>query len=418
MASVRVKAAAARGVFAAPPSKSAAHRALIAAALSGDSRIRSISQSEDMTATLACLTALGAAYDRAGDTVTFRAANGEGTAIADCGESGSTLRFFVPIFAAMGKSVTFIGRGRLPQRPMTTYEECLPPHGVSLARPSVEGGIVTVSGKLRGGRYEVAGDVSSQFITGLLFALPLCEEDSEIVLTTPLQSGDYVEMTLDTLRQAGIAVKKTASGFTVKGGQTYRLQEHTVEGDWSQAAFLLVAGALGGDITVTNLRLDSKQGDKRIVSLLEDMGAAIVCEGEAVRCRKSALKGIEADVADIPDLVPVLSVAAAAAVGTSRWYNAARLRLKESDRLASTAALIHALGGCCEEQADALVIRGVPLHGGTVCGENDHRIVMSGAVASLLTDDEVVLTDAHSVAKSWPDFFETYKAWGGTVNEF
>ncbi len=418
MASVKVKAAAAHGVFAAPPSKSAAHRALIAAALSGDSRIRGISQSEDMLATLACLTALGAVYDRQGDTVIFCAERGAGAAVADCGESGSTLRFFVPIFAAMGKSVTFVGRGRMPQRPMTVYEECLPSHGVTLSRPSIDGGIVTVSGKLRGGRYEVAGDVSSQFITGLLFALPLCEEDSEIVLTTPLQSGDYVTLTIDILQQAGIAVEKTADGFAVKGGQHYRLQEHTVEGDWSQAAFLLAAGALGGDITVTNLRLDSKQGDKRIVSLLADMGADIVCEGETVRCRKSALAGIEADVADVPDLVPILSVTAAAAQGSSRWHNAARLRMKESDRLSSTAGLLRALGGCCEEQADALVIDGVPLHGGTVCGENDHRIVMSGAVASLLIDGEVILTDAHSVAKSWPDFFETYKAWGGTVNEF
>lgn len=418
MATVKVKADEACGVIAAPPSKSAAHRALIAAALSGDSRICGIAPSEDMAATLRCLSALGAAFERDGDTVAFSAVRSAGAPIADCGESGSTLRFFVPIFAALGKTVTFIGRGRLPARPMTTYEECLPSHGVTLTRPSIDGGIVTVSGRLCGGRYEVAGDVSSQFITGLLFALPLCEEDSEIVLTTPLQSGDYVEMTLCTLREAGIVVSKTASGYAIKGGQAYHLHAHTVEGDWSQAAFLLVAGALGGDIAVTNLRRDSIQGDKRIEALLAVMGADIFWEGDALRCRRSSLHGIEADVADVPDLVPVLSVAAAAADGTSRWYNAARLRIKESDRLATTAALITALGGVCEERADELVITGAPLHGGTVCGANDHRIVMSGAVASLAADGEVTLTDAHSIAKSWPDFFEVFKKWGGTVYEF
>ena len=417
MASVRVKAASAVGIFAAPPSKSAAHRALIAAALSGESRICGITHSEDMEATLRCLAALGIDFECDGEAVTFRGKRDGGAAIVDCGESGSTLRFFVPIFAALGYEATFVGHGRLPERPLTVYEECLPSHGAILSKPSVDGGILHVSGRLRGGRYAVAGDVSSQFITGLLLALPLCEEDSEIVLTTPLQSGDYVAMTIDILREAGIDITKTADGFAIKGGQTYSLREHTVEGDWSQAAFLLVAGAIGGDITVTNLCRDSLQGDKRIVQLLAAMGADIAWENDAVRCRKAPLHGIEADVADIPDLVPILSVAAAAADGDSRWTNAARLRIKESDRLASTAALITSLGGVCEEREDALIVTGAPLHGGTVCGENDHRIVMSGAVASLATGDEVTLTDAHSVAKSWPNFFEVFKAWGGTVHE-
>lgn len=417
MDTVKVISHKAEGVIPAPPSKSAAHRALIAAALSGSSRIHGVLPSQDMAATLRCLAALGKVFEQDGDTVTFAAFTAAGDRVADCGESGSTLRFFVPLFAALGHAVTFVGHGRLPQRPMTVYEECLPVHGVTVSRPTCEGGILTIEGRLRGGRYEVAGDVSSQFITGLLMALPLCEEDSEIVLTSPLQSAGYVDMTLLTLRDAGIVVDKTANGYAVRGGQTYALREHTVEGDWSQAAFLLVAGALGGDITVTNLRRDSVQGDKRIEALLREMGADLIWEGGALRCRQSSLRAIEADVSDIPDLVPVLSVAASAAKGTSRWTNAARLRIKESDRLATTAAMINALGGNAVELAEELHITGSPLCGGVVDGANDHRIVMSGAVASLRCAAAVTLTDAASIAKSWPAFFEVYQQWGGTVYE-
>lgn len=414
---VRVDPRRVSGVIAAPPSKSAAHRALIAAALSGKSTIRGILPSEDMEATLRCLAALGVSFSRRGDTVMFDGVRTESAAFADCGESGSTLRFFVPIFAALGKAVTFIGRGRLPARPLTTYEECLPVHGVALSKPTAEGGILTVSGRLCGGRYEVAGDVSSQFITGLLFALPLCEEDSEIVLTSPLQSAGYVDMTLEVLAAAGIAVRKTATGYAVKGRQTYALADHTVEGDWSQAAFLLTAGAIGGDVTVTGLRRDSLQGDKRIEALLRNMGADIMWEGEGLRARCSPLTAIAADVSDIPDLVPILSVAAAVADGVTRLYNAARLRLKESDRLATTAAMLTALGGTVTQQEDALLVTGGTLAGGCVEGANDHRIVMSAAVAALAAADTVKITDAHSIRKSWPSFFEDYKQIGGAVHE-
>lgn len=418
MATVRVTANSAHGVIAAPPSKSVAHRALIAAALSGEGVVHGMVPSEDMAATLRCVTALGTVVKHEGDSVTVLPNGTAGETVADCGESGSTLRFFIPLFAALGKTVTFIGRGRLPERPLTTYEQCLPHHGVTWTRPETAGGIVTVSGKLRGGRYEVAGDVSSQFITGLLMALPLCEEDSEIVLTTPLQSADYVAITLQVLRDAGIDVAVTSSGYAIRGGQTYRLPPYTVEGDWSQAAFLLTAGALGGDITVTGLRRDSAQGDKRIEALLMQMGADIAWEGDALRVRQSALHGIDADVSDVPDLVPILSVAASAATGTSRWYNAARLRLKESDRLSSTAAMLRALGGEVKEQAEELCITGSALCGGRVDGANDHRIVMSAAVASLMASGEVTVTDAQSVAKSWPAFFDVFTKWGGTVHEF
>ncbi len=418
MSTAHITAASAHGAIAAPPSKSAAHRALIAAALSGNSRIEGVISSKDMEATLRCLNALGYEFEREGETVTFHGRTGPVCAVADCGESGSTARFFVPIMAALGVSMTLTGGGRLPDRPMTTYEECLPPHGVTLTRPSRDGGILHTEGQLRGGRFEVAGDVSSQFITGLLMALPLCEEDSEIVLTSSLQSAGYVDMTIEILRKAGIEVSSTADGWRVKGQQHYALHEHVVEGDWSQAAFLLVAGAVGGDITVCNLHRDSTQGDKRIEAVLSQMGADITWTGQGLRCRKSALHAVEADVSDIPDLVPVLSVAAAVADGTTRWYNAARLRIKESDRLQTTAALITALGGTVRETADELFVTGGDLVGGTVNGSNDHRIVMSAAVASFITDGTVTVTDAHSISKSWPTFFEVFRKIGGDVREF
>ena len=417
MSTVKISASAVSGTVAAPPSKSAAHRALIAAALSGDSCVRGILPSQDMEATLRCLNALGCTFVQSGDTVSFSATRGEGESIADCGESGSTLRFFVPIFAALGKEVTFVGKGRLPMRPMTAYEECLIPNGVRMTRPSCDGGIVHINGQLCGGEYRVAGNVSSQFITGLLFALPLCKEDSEIVLTSPLQSAGYVDLTVEILQKAGIAVGKTSRGYAVKGGQRYALYEHTVESDWSQAAFWLVAAAIGGELAVTGLRRDSLQGDKRIEALLVEMGARLLWEDDTLVCRRAPLRGIEVDVSDIPDLVPVLSVAASAASGTTRLYNAARLRLKESDRLQTTAAMIKALGGECVEREDELLITGAPLRGGAVDGANDHRIVMSAAVAALLCEDVVTITDAHSIQKSWPSFFEEYKRIGGTSDE-
>lgn len=421
MSTVRIPPAAAGGQLAAPPSKSAAHRLLIAAALGGSSRVHGILPSQDMQATLRCLSALGAQFEQTGDTVLFsggvHAHTPSSPVTADCGESGSTLRFFVPLFAALGQPVTLIGSGRLPQRPLTVYEQCLPPNGVTLSRPPMEGGVLSVSGKLRGGRFEVAGDISSQFITGLLFALPLCKEDSRLILTSPLQSKGYVQMTLEALGAAGIRIVETADGYDIAGGQVYRPFDLTAEGDWSQAAFLLAAGAIGGQVAVSGLRSDSAQGDKRIVSLLRQFGADITEKDGLVCCRRAPLRGIEADVSDIPDLVPVLSVVAATAAGTTRLYNASRLRLKESDRLTSTASLLRTLGVRVEETADELHIFGGALHGGTVDGFNDHRIVMSAAVAAFAADGEITVTDADSICKSWPSFFEDYQRIGGQSHE-
>ena len=415
-----------RGTITPPPSKSAAHRALLCAALAGGGTVRGITDSEDMQATLRALPALGAspAAEKeavsASRVVTFTPAAppAGGPVTVDCGESGSTLRFLIPLFAAKGIPAVCTGRGRLPERPLGVYADCLPGHGVTLSGPGDGKSLpLSVSGRLQAGQYVLPGDVSSQFITGLLLALPLCEGDSEIVLSTPLESAAYVTMTVEAMARAGVAVETTSFGWRVSGGQAYRPHEETVEADWSQAAFLLAAGALGGEIALTGLNPRSSQGDREALALFRRFGADITEAGGRVLCRRAPLHGIDIDASQIPDLVPILAVTAALAEGTTRITGAARLRLKESDRLAATAHCLRLLGGRAEERPDGLVIEGRPfLEGGEVPGYNDHRIVMSMAVAALGCRGPVTIGDAGSVRKSWPAFFTDYQRIGGAVH--
>lgn len=404
-----------RGVLCPPPSKSAAHRALLCAALAGGGTIHGVAPSADIRATLRAVAALGVTAVWDGDTVVLTAGTPPDTPTVDCGESGSTLRFLLPVFAARGIAATFVGEGRLPQRPLGVYADCLPDHGAVL---ETAGGLpLTLHGQLRSGLYELPGNVSSQFLSGLLFALPLCEGDSELRLTTPLESADYVEMTVEALARAGVTVTRTPEGWCVPGGQTYRPFTATVEKDWSQAAFLLAAGALGGEVTLTGLSPDSAQGDRRALELFAAFGADIAVTGEGIVCRRAPLHGIRIDAAPIPDLVPVLAVTAALAQGETVIYNAARLRLKESDRLAAITDGLRRLGAEVTEAPDSLTIRGVPaLHGGAVEGYNDHRIVMSLTVAALRSTAPVRITDANSIEKSWPSFFEDWRTIGGTAD--
>ena len=333
-------------------------------------------------------------------------------------ESGSTLRFFLPIFAALGVSARFSGRGRLPDRPLGVYADCLPSHGAGL-QFSPDGGSLplSLSGRLTGGTYLLPGDVSSQFISGLLLALPLCEEDSDLRLSTPLESADYVHMTLQALSLAGIEIQPLPDGWRIPGGQRYRPFQTAVEGDWSQAAFLLAAGALGGEVQIGGLQLDSNQGDRAVLAILRRMGADIQISQEIVHCRRTPLHGVEIDATQIPDLVPILAVAAAVAEGETHITGAARLRLKESDRLAATADGLSRLGAQVEERPDGLILRGrTRLRGGRVSGYQDHRIVMSMAVAALMCEEPVEITSAESVQKSWPSFFADYQRIGGDVH--
>lgn len=407
-----------------PPSKSDAHRALICAALcDGISTLSPIAPSQDIESTAGGLRALGAKAELLPDG---RAVVNGGRRFAvrraeiDCGESGSTLRFLIPVAAAGGVPSTFTGCGRLPQRPLGPYFNALPGAGVSLGAPG--GGInlpLTLSGRLRPGMFRLPGNVSSQFVTGLLFALPLLDGDSEIVLTTPTESAGYIDLTLRTLHGFGIAVQKTAQGFFVRGGQHYAARDYAVERDWSQAAFWLAAGALGCKVRCGSLPADSGQGDRAILALLRSFGAAVSQEngGVSVDAPETGLHGTQIDARGVPDLVPVLAAVAAGARGETRILNAQRLRLKESDRLRAMAEGLYALGGHAEELPDGLVIHGTGrLRGGEADSFNDHRIAMALAVASLICDGPVTIHGSECVAKSYPDFFTVWNQLGGSAN--
>ena len=403
------------GTVKAPPSKSDVHRAIICAALSGGKcTISPVALSEDIKATIRCVESLGAVTNIDKEVLTVDGSrmfeNKE--AQLDCSESGSTLRFMIPVAAAGGVTATFTGKGRLPERPIGIYAEALPKAGVEF---SCDSGLpLTISGQLKGGVFKIPGDVSSQFISGLLFALPLLKRDSDIVLTSPIQSVGYINMTIRTMEQFGIEVDATDTGWHVRGQQHYIPSDYTTDGDWSQAAFFLVAGAVSGDVEVLNANIDSAQGDRRIAALLREFGAEVIQEADSVTVKKSGMKAIEINASQIPDLVPALAVCAAFAEGTTKITNAERLRIKESDRLKSTAALINSLGGEAVELPDGLEITGTKsLIGGTAKGFNDHRIVMSAAVCAAGAQNPIICTDALSVNKSYPQFFEDYNSVGG-----
>lgn len=423
MSSITVSASPVYGSAMPPPSKSAAHRALLCSALAGGGSVRGICDSEDMRATLGAIRAMGLHTKRQGDSVTVEVGTdrgNDGPIIVNCLESGSTLRFLIPVLIAKGISCVFTGSGRLPQRPLGVYEDCLPKHGVILKKLKDTGLPLEVTGKLQAGIYELPGNVSSQFISGLLFALPLCGGDSTIVLTTPLESASYVDMTIDVMQEAGVKVECTAGGWKVPGGQQYQPHAYFVESDWSQAAFLLAMGALGGEMTLTGLNLHSRQGDREVATLLRHFGADITLLPDKIVCRKSVLYGTNIDASQIPDLVPILAVLGSFARGITTITGAERLRLKESNRLAAITQCLNSAGGKVQETADGLSIEGQEsLHGGvTVPGYNDHRIVMSMAVAALACEKPLTIKDAESVNKSWPGFFEVFKNCGGEAHGF
>lgn len=406
------------GAVRVPASKSAAHRALIAAALSdGLTTVHIDALNDDIEATLDCLTALGALIDcdeRRGllivrpidgapglnrhlEALAGKASSHvdyEDTLDLDCGESGSTLRFLLPVACALGARARFTGRGRLPERPNRALTEALRAHGAAIDADTLP---MNVAGGLAGGLWTLPGNVSSQYVTGLLFALPLLREDSMIRLTTPLQSAGYVDMTLGTLQDFGIEVIPAENGWRVPGNQAYRSPEDVfVEGDWSAAAFWLAANAMGSDIDVTGVSRRTAQGDKAIEALL----------GRP-----------EIDASNVPDLVPALAAAAAVLPQQTVITGAARLRLKESDRLRAVADMLTALGGAVEITPDGLVIDGgKPLRGGTVDGFGDHRIVMAASILATRADAPVTITEAQAVSKSYPDFFKHFQALGGSVD--
>ncbi len=398
MSQVLIKNSILNGSIIVPPSKSAAHRALICSFLAGGGSVSPMIDSQDMKATCQVLDALS-----------------KGESVLDCIESGSTLRFAIPVAAALGKTVTFVGSGRLPQRPIGDYLRLLPEHNVACQS---EGGLpLTISGRLVGDTFELAGDVSSQYITGLLLALPILEQDSKIVLTTTLQSKPYVDMTVKVMADFGVVVEETDYGYFIKGNQKYIPCDYVVESDWSQAAFFLVAGALCGDVTLKGLDLDSTQGDKEIVTVLKNFGCNIVADKDYVRATKSQLKGITVDATDIPDMVPTIAVAAAFAQGKTVITGAQRLRFKESDRIKSVATNLRKMGVAVEETDDGMIINSNGgANGALLDGFNDHRIVMAFSVAGLCAKGDTYITDPFSINKSYPSFFDDYNRLGGKAD--
>lgn len=396
------------GSLSAVQSKSHLHRLLIANTLSGSNQHIKLGQiSDDIGATIECLKELSA----------------EESPHLNCKESGSTLRFLLPITMALKSKASFYGKGRLPERPLGPLQRVLEEGGCSFSKDGDE--MFTVAGRLKAGKYSLPGNVSSQYITGLLFALPLIDGESKIIVSKPVESVGYINMTLQVLDLYGIRIfldkisEENHVIFTIPGNQHYTapLETPVVEGDWSNSAFWLVAGAIsrqGEGISVFGLNASSAQGDKEIIPLLEKFGARIfVSEGQTFVARER-LEGITIDASNIPDLVPILAVLASVSKGVTRIINADRVKIKESDRLHAISVGINALGGDVEELADGLIINGVSsFTGGQVSSFNDHRIVMAMAIASSCCDGEIIIDGAEAVNKSYPTFFDDFNIVGG-----
>lgn len=401
------------GTIPAIASKSDAHRLLILAALSqGETRLSMEQRSEDIDATICCLRALGSLIEVLPDGVLVRGIEQPNeNPLLDCGESGSTFRFLLPVAAALCESARCTGGGRLPERPIGELMTVMQAHGVAFSAERLP---FSISGRLAGGAFSLPGNVSSQYLTGLLLALPLVAQDSTISLTTRLESAAYVDITLHALKRFGVRVSVENGVYAVSGGQTLQSPgECRVDGDWSNAAFFLAAGALGKPVILTGLHLDSPQGDKAILNALRKFGALVETTADTVTVSPANLVGCTIDVSETPDLLPILAVLGAGASGETRLVNAARLRLKESDRLASVSAMLRALDGRVEEQPDALVISGGRLAGGTVESCRDHRIAMSAAIAAILCESSVTILGADAVKKSYPAFYTDYNQLGG-----
>ena len=379
-----------KGAVTPPSSKSQTHRAVLALMLAqGEGKLSNLAVSEDIQATQDCVAALKNGHP----------AQADGLPLLDCGESGSTLRFLIPVALAVRGGGHFTGRGRLMERPQGPYIRLFEEKGILWKQ---EGACLTVAGQLEPGVYALPGNVSSQFITGLLYALPLLSGDSRIVLTTPLESRGYVDMTLDMLRRFDIKVEEQEDGFLVPGNQTYQARNLTLEADWSGAAFWYAANFLGAQVDIQGLNPDSVQGDRQIGTLYW----------------KLARPGdVDIDLSQCPDLAPPLAVMAAVRKGTTRFVNAGRLRIKESDRLETIARTLNALGAKAQVGEDTLTLEGVDhLEGGTVDGCNDHRIAMMAAVAAVACKEPVTILGAECVKKSYPRFWEDYTALGGEVH--
>lgn len=419
---VKVTPAQCHGSVQVPPSKSMAHRALICAGFAGGtSRLEGIGDSQDMAATIGAMELLGAQFAREGScctvTGTGGSASADGDVVVNCRESGSTLRFMIPLFALGGARTTFIGQGRLMQRSQAVYQQLFRERGLLFEQQE---GKLTIQGPLTSGEYVLDGNVSSQFITGLLFALPMLEGDSTLRIRPPFQSRGYVDLTVQMLAEFGVNVRfSDENTLIIPGGQAFVACDHRVEGDYSQAAFYAVLAAIRGKLTLQGLRLCSLQGDRVILDILAKCGAGIAQHGDAVDITCAQLSGTEIDVGNCPDLAPILSVMGMYASGTTRLVNAARLRDKESDRIAVMEQELRKLGAQVHSTHDTMTLIGCgnrPTFGPTrVFGHNDHRVVMSLAIAATMGSAPVIIEGAQAVTKSYPNFFEHLSLIGGRI---
>lgn len=400
-------------------SKSLSHRYLIAAGLSkGISTIKNVANCDDLAATKQSLLALGVKFD--GDMVL----GGDLKIInktIDAKESGTTLRFLIPIAMTFDQEITFIGKNKLPERTIAPYLEIFEQKNLFYSKETDNYLPLVVKGKIKGGLYQFRGDISSQFISGLLFVLPLLKKDSVIELLTPLESKGYVELTLKVLKEFGLHILRVDQYFYIKGGQKYIAQDKIVQGDYSQAAFWMIAGLIGSKIEIKNLDPNSIQGDYKVVSIIKKMQGNIEykTKKKAYIINPSKTKGITIDLSQIPDLGPILMVLAAVSIGRTTFVKASRLRLKESDRLNAMYDVLTKFGVKISIKNDIVLIKGqVTLKGNQNFDcFNDHRIAMAIAIAAIRADGPVTILNAEAVNKSYPTFFKDYKVLGGSIYE-
>ncbi len=395
----------------APPSKSYAHRFLICAFLSKTSGyIKNVGGSKDVLATLTALSSVGLKYDLSGDGVSLSYAGWQGEPILDCFESGSTIRFLLPVISALGIKCEFTGSQKLLSRPMSDLITALNENGAE-----IDG--FRLNGKLKSGEFKITGKISSQFISGLLFALPLLDGDSKIIIEGEKVSKDYIAITLEVLKVFGVEATETEYGYLIKGNQTYIMpKDIKIEGDYSGASFLLALGVLGGSVKVLNLNKNTSQGDKEIVSALKKFGGNITEVEGGYLARKSELKGASIDCEDIPDLVQILSVVASYSKGVTTLKNVTRLKIKESDRIEGIIKNLKIAGIKAEYDGCDLTVYGGKPTGGIFCSDNDHRTVMSATVLATFASGNSQILGAEAVQKSYGDFFKDYSSVGGIIN--
>lgn len=402
------------GQIVAPPSKSVAHRLLIASALKkGVTVIKNVGDSADVIATCNCLNSLGAKVSIKDGNATVEGIGSVSKGkILDCNESGSTLRFLLSVSCALFANATFTGSAKLLSRPNDALLSELKNHGISVDK-------WTLSGQLKGGRFFIDAAISSQYITGLLLALPILKEDSEIVLQGKVVSKDYINITLSVLEKAGVQYQKSGNSIIIKGNQEYLLPDEVVcEGDWSGSAFPLVLGAIGGEVSIKGLDENSRQGDKEILSILKKAGADVKVDDDLITVRRGSLKAFKQDFDNIPDLAPVCAVLASACEGESVFTGVERLKIKESDRIQTTLAVLHSAGIYATVKDGKIIITGGKAQGGVFDGANDHRIVMASAVISSIANGQSVINGSQAIVKSYPDFFKDYKKLGGNADVY